>query len=977
MPEDQLFFKVRKNWANVEVTFLSMLELLPIADGIIFLPFSTSCVGEVKVGEQYAGVLVSTVHSEVDPTILDRDLPNFHPDDPINVRWPILHLRIASNGAILGNLYKAFEDAGTRGDEDMPVKKKRAYNSSKRTKPNPELQLQRRLNQKKMSMCTPDKISECLRFTCTCSRECMRKVDKKDIIDERSFFYNEPYTRRVEYILSKFDHPGFEDGYMLFRTLEVCKKTFYTLYGFVKQTFYNYKKAYTMGNRVGFHGNSGIFKPKDTTIFARACMQSFFQQTAEPLPHKESRNINTDGIIYRLPKALSRDDVYREILGKMEAVGMTAISRVAFDNLWKKEFPNYGMHNSSAFAKCLLCVKFTTMLQRERRSAERAKLELDREKHLKHQMSGRTVYYSHRELSTSSPSLYLSFIQDAMDLAKTIIPRLCDKVKTLMGSVQPLPLKVIGILNHGHEPGVVAHVTVGGLWKSDPNYTITSIAKQLRDYENFHTDKKLGDLHFTDQTFHPLFNALMDEEVFNTTVLAKKRQSKEEFFQMEGVENSELQVSRRMLPPNLYIQLDNSAKDNKNWTMMVFCSELVARGCCKMITMSFLVVGHTHEDVDAFFSKVNAAQAGNTIESLPHFLAVVYHAQSSKAYPRVIQGVADYKEHVKDYMEKITGQSTPVAIRFYMRDNIPVYQVQENYGGEWVPPYGRTVWKRCEPESETNFQVALSPRQDPVAKGLMCPHAKKVEILGYIRNYITYKKEMQLKADPASSHYWEDNALIQYWTNVQDVFQAGWSDSTEENQPLQESFWPSTNHGTGYSLCGPSTENLALVLHNGEAQEELRARDEIFVGAASARKFANFVPMIDIVNGLMLLIRPSDDYECQDCLWVGKATGAVCQVGGDTNFNKVPIQWWRPKHASSKASISDRYSQCIQRNVAWEVDLAYSGSHWIMADACVYAWKSRATKDKVSLPKTVQEIVLSVLDRMSPGSEGAIVLVNS
>ncbi|KAL3702379.1 hypothetical protein R1sor_020401 [Riccia sorocarpa] len=414
------------------------------------------------------------------------------------------------------------------------------------------------------------------------------------------------------------------------------------------------------------------------------------------------------------------------------------------------------------------------MLQRERRSAERAKLELDREKHLKHEMSGRTLYYSHREFSTFSPSLYLSFIHDAMDLAKTIIPRLCDKVKTLMGSVHPFHLKVIGILNHGHEPGVVAHVTVGGLWKSDPNYTITSIAKQLRDYENFHTDKKLEDLHFTDQTSHPLFNALMDEEVFNTTVLAKKRQSKEEFFQMEGVENSELQASTRMLPPNLYIQLDNSAKDNKNWAMMAFCSELVATGCCKMITMSFLVVGHTHEDVDAFFSKVNAAQAGKDIESLLHFLAVVCHAQSSKAYPCVIQKVADYKEHVKDYMEKITGQSAPVAIRFYMRDNIPVYQVQENYGG--------------------------------------------------------------------------------------------------------------------YSLGGPSTENLALVLHHGEAQEELRARDEIFVGAASARKFANFVPMIDTANGLMLLIRPSDDFECQDCLWVGKATGAVCQVGVDTNFNKVPIQ---------------------------------------------------------------------------------------
>ncbi|KAL3679616.1 hypothetical protein R1sor_022572 [Riccia sorocarpa] len=128
-PEDQLFFKVRKNWANVEVTLL-MSSRCRLRMELYFCPSA--------------------------PPVLER-------------------------GAQIG-------------DEDMPVKKKRAYNSAKRTKPNPEVLLQRRLNQKKMSMCTLDKISECLRFTCTCSRECMRKVDKKDIIDERSFFYNEPVS---------------------------------------------------------------------------------------------------------------------------------------------------------------------------------------------------------------------------------------------------------------------------------------------------------------------------------------------------------------------------------------------------------------------------------------------------------------------------------------------------------------------------------------------------------------------------------------------------------------------------------------------------------------------------------------------------------------------------------------------------------------------------------------------------------------
>ncbi|KAL3685217.1 hypothetical protein R1sor_003239 [Riccia sorocarpa] len=132
--EDQLYFKLRKNWSNVEVILLSMLESLPIAEGIIFLPFSTSCVEGVEVGEQYAGVLVSNVLNEVDSSIRARDLPNFVLDDPFTVRWPILHLRINSNGAILGHLYKAFEDADSRGEQvdegDTSGKKKRAYNSA-------------------------------------------------------------------------------------------------------------------------------------------------------------------------------------------------------------------------------------------------------------------------------------------------------------------------------------------------------------------------------------------------------------------------------------------------------------------------------------------------------------------------------------------------------------------------------------------------------------------------------------------------------------------------------------------------------------------------------------------------------------------------------------------------------------------------------------------------------------------------------
>ncbi|KAL3687735.1 hypothetical protein R1sor_014044 [Riccia sorocarpa] len=923
-----MYFKLRKNWSNVDVVLLSKTEAIPIAEGVIFLPFVKSCIEDEEVGEEYAGVLISGVLPEADPMLIARDLPHFVTEVPTTVRWPILRLKVVANGAILGHLYKAFLDSDLlQPQEDIGMndatRKKRSYNSLKRSKSDPLAATRKKENKRKEKRLTEQSINACLSYVCACKNECMRKVSKKDVCEEREFFYKEPYAKRIEYILTKFDHEGFAEGKMLFvRGQTICKRAFWTIYGFVKQTFYNYEGAYKLGQRVGFHGNHGTLKPKDTTLFAKACIKTFFQQAAEPLPHKESRNPNTDGIVYRIPKIYTRDDVYEEIRSKMLAVNLAPISKIAFNDIWRKDFPNYGIHTSSAFAKCDDCLLFMNMLLRERRSAERAKWEHRREMHLKHQMSGRNEYYSHREMSTRTPSLYLSFIHDAMDHTKTYVPRLSDKLKSLMGHVTPLPLKVVGIINHGHEPNVVAHVTFTGIWKSDPNYIVSSIAKQLRDYETYFIGDCTRDIAFNTTHVHPLFAALLDEDVFKTSVLEKKGLSREEYFDLQQQQDIGEGRRLKMLPPNLYIQLDNSAKDNKNWTVMAFCSELVARGCCKTITMSFLVVGHTHEDVDDFFSKVNAAQAGKSIESLPHFL-----------------------------------------------------DVKKTYGGKWVPEHGRTLWKRQDPESPTNFNVQLPPDQNPKLNEMIAPYAKKVEVSGFIKNYIKHKEELQAGTNPSADVFAEDQCLIKYWKNVADVVQAGWRSNDESE--LQEAFWPITDYGTGHQVLSQTSTNPSSMGNTRrEVEEELQARDEIFVGEATARSLATFVPIIDITAGLMLLLRPSDDFECQDCLWVAKATCPICRDESEPNFNKIPIQWWRPKHGPRKASIIDRYTQCIQRDVTWEIDPSYTNVHWIEADSCIYAWKSRAKGDKVSLPTKVQEIALAALEQIKVQSEQALVVVS-
>jgi hypothetical protein len=66
---------------------------------------------------------------------------------------------------------------------------------------------------------------------------------------------------------------------------------------------------------------------------------------------------------------------------------------------------------------------------------------------------------------------------------------------------------------------------------------------------------------------------------------------------------SDPRVLYKPLPQCLYLQLDNCVGENKNRYVFAFLSLLVAKGIFKQVYVGFLMVGHTHEDVDAMFSK--------------------------------------------------------------------------------------------------------------------------------------------------------------------------------------------------------------------------------------------------------------------------------------------------------------------------------------------------------------------------------------
>lgn len=88
-------------------------------------------------------------------------------------------------------------------------------------------------------------------------------------------------------------------------------------------------------------------------------------------------------------------------------------------------------------------------------------------------------------------------------------------------------------------------------------------------------------------------------------------------------------IGFKSLPKEIFIQLDNTAKDNKNRYFFAFCDLLVHKGLFERFTVNVLPVGHTHEDIDRRFSRIVTIrdQRVKTIKDLHHFIKM---SQSSK-----------------------------------------------------------------------------------------------------------------------------------------------------------------------------------------------------------------------------------------------------------------------------------------------------------------------------------------------------------
>jgi len=106
-------------------------------------------------------------------------------------------------------------------------------------------------------------------------------------------------------------------------------------------------------------------------------------------------------------------------------------------------------------------------------------------------------------------------------------------------------------------------------------------------------------------------------------------------------------VGATPLPPVLNVQMDNTTGDNKNPYVFTFWSLLIAHKIFWEVYVSFMLVGHTHDDIDALFGKWSMQLKKESFPIIPAFMKSFMDVDSVPTIPHLIEEVPDFKAFIE------------------------------------------------------------------------------------------------------------------------------------------------------------------------------------------------------------------------------------------------------------------------------------------------------------------------------------------
>jgi hypothetical protein len=266
----------------------------------------------------------------------------------------------------------------------------------------------------------------------------------------------------------------------------------------------------------------------------------------------------------------------------------------------------YG-HKHKAQQECAECTRLTNLIRKSKKgSLARRAYEGQSEAHTIAWHNERCNYHSYELMGHDKESRIWSIGMDAL-----------DKAKTSMFTRHGKPLADYKGMKGLTDAETVAYKTVGALVHG-VGYFLYALQPFLRDGANVTVEV----LH---RTLSKLFAKLADPEDDSVT----------------------------HHPRVLHLQVDG-ASDNKNRTMFSYCEYLVREGIFEVVTVSFLIVGHTHADYDRYFVPITKQLRRVPVNSINDLLEVFWEGYKTEKplCIEVMNAHADYEAWFQEVAQK-------------------------------------------------------------------------------------------------------------------------------------------------------------------------------------------------------------------------------------------------------------------------------------------------------------------------------------
>jgi hypothetical protein len=124
------------------------------------------------------------------------------------------------------------------------------------------------------------------------------------------------------------------------------------------------------------------------------------------------------------------------------------------------------------------------------------------------------------------------------------------------------------------------------------------------------------------------------------------------------------------LPDILYLQVDNTCKQNKSRFLMAYLGELIRAGVFREVYVSFLPVGHTHEDIDQMFSRFAMGIRVRDTVTMEEMISVFHDAYQTAEGLRPNVSIVRYVANISEHLDSLTKAWANLGIAQYYQFHI-------------------------------------------------------------------------------------------------------------------------------------------------------------------------------------------------------------------------------------------------------------------------------------------------------------------